>query len=313
VRRFLTIATFIGAAALVAVPQAVAAAGGPTVAVLDFSTKGLTSNWYGAWEPGVALSDLLTDQIVNLGKFNVLDRKNLDATLNEHHLGASGEVDQTTAITAGRLIGARYLISGNILQLAQTGRSGGGGGSLLPGVLGGIAGSVRTDRTTLKVAVRVVDAKTGQIVQSFTDEISQSATSLSGGGFSGYTGGGYSNQQFISSSMGHLVNDEAGRIAAKLDPDKFSSAPAGPILAGHVLQAEGTDIILNIGSAKGVQVGMFFDVLRVKQVKDPDSGRMLTINQHVGTIQVTSVSADTSEAKLMSGKALARDTVQSQQ
>jgi len=311
VRHLLIFATLIAAIAFLQ-PQRVVAANAPTVAILDFSTKGLTSNWWGQFEPGVALSDLLTDQIVNTGKFNVLDRKALDSTLSEHHLGASGEVDATTAITAGRLVGARYLISGNIMQLAQTGKSGGGGLSFIPYV-GALAGAVGTSRTTLKVAVRVVDARTGRIVLSFTDEVTAKATSFAGFGASADVGGGYGNSQFLSSSMGHLINDEAARIAAKIDPDKFSAAPSGPIISGHVLDVDADNIIINIGSAKGVEVGMYFDVVRVRQIKDPDSGQTLTVNQHVGTIQVTSVSTDTAEAKLVSGKGpAARDTVHSQ-
>jgi curli biogenesis system outer membrane secretion channel CsgG len=281
-------------------PHAVAAAG-PKVAVLDFGTAGLTSNNYGNFQPGVALSDLLTDQIVNGGKFDVMDRAHLDSTLQEHKLSASGEVDPTTAISAGRLIGARYLISGNVIQLSQTGSSGAGAGGLIGGTVGGILGGVKTNRVTIKVAVKVVDAVTGRIVQSFSDEKTESATSISGAGFSGYTAGGYSNSQFVSSSMGHLINDEAILIAQHLDPSKFTGGPAPPSLTGRVIDVDGTNIILNIGASKGVTVGTFFDVVKVKQIKDPDSGRMLTANETIGKIQIVSVSADTSVAHVITG------------
>jgi curli biogenesis system outer membrane secretion channel CsgG len=305
------------AAALLAVsvfgtPQAAFAATGPKVAVLDFSTVGLTSNWWGNFQPGVALSDLLTDQIVNGGKFDVLDRKHLDSTLAEHKLSASGEVDPTTAIAAGRLVGARFLISGNVIQLDHVGRSGAGVGSLLGGVAGGIAGGVRSDKVTLKVAVRVVDAVTGRIVQSFSDEKTQSATSISGAGFSNYTAGGYSNATFINSSMGHLINDEAILIAQHLDPDKFVGGPAPPSLSGRVIDVDGANVVLNIGSAKGVTVGTFFDVVKVKQIKDPDSGKMLTARTTVGKIQIMTVSTDTAVGRVVSGKITAGESVTSE-
>src|ERR1700681_1765132 len=289
------------AAALLAVsvfgaPQAALAANGPRVAVLDFSTVGLTSNWWGNFQPGVALSDLLTDQIVNSGKFDVLDRKNIDTTLAEHKLSASGEVDPTTAIAAGRLVGARFLISGNVLQLDHVGRSGAAVGSLIGGIAGGLAGGGRSDNVTLKVAVRVVDAVSGRIVQSFSDEKTQSATSISGAGFSNYTAGGYSNSTFVNSSMGHLINDEAILIAQHLDPDKFV----------------GGTVILNIGSGKGVTVGTFFDVVKVKQIKDPDSGKMLTARTTVGKIQIMSVSADTAVGRIVAGKIIVGESATSE-
>ncbi len=288
------------AASVFGAPQSGNAAG-PRVAVLDFGTAGLTSNNYGNFQPGVALSDLLTDQIVNGGKFDVMDRKSLDSTLQEHKLNASGEVDPTTAISAGRLIGARYLISGNVIQLSQTGASGAGAGGLIGGVAGGILGGVHTNRVTIKVAVKVVDAQTGRIVQSFSDEKTESATSISGAGFSGYTAGGYSNSQFVSSSMGHLINDEAILIAQHLDPSRFISGPAAPSLTGRVIDVDGANIIINIGSSKGVQVGAFFDIVKVKQIKDPDSGRMLTANETVGKIQIMSVSGDTAVGRVVAG------------
>ncbi len=300
----LSLAAAFGAAAVFAGPSPAQAAG-PKVAVLNFSTQGLTSNWWGNFEPGVALSDLVTDQLVNTNKFDVLDRKNLDSTLQEHKLSASGEIDPTTAISAGRLVGARYLISGNILQLAHTGSSGAGAGGLIGGVAGGILGGVRSDRVTLKVAVRVVDAVSGRIVQSYSAEKTESATSISGAGFSGYTAGGYSNSSFISSSMGHLINDEAIDIVQHLDPARFTSGPAPPTLTGRVIDVDGGNVILNIGSNKGVQVGAFFNVVKVKQIKDPDSGRMLTANETIGKIQIMSVSGDTCVGRIVSGKIVA--------
>lgn len=108
------------------------AAARPPVAVLNFSTAGLTSDWYGSFQPGVALSDLLTDRMVNGGRFNVLDRTHLSSTLGEHQLAASGEVDPQSAISAGKMTGARCLVTGNILQLEQTGASGASAGSYLP-------------------------------------------------------------------------------------------------------------------------------------------------------------------------------------
>ncbi len=285
-------------------PQAASAAN-PKVAVLDFGTTGLTSNKWGTFEPGVALSDLLTDQVVNSGKFDVVDRKNLDSTLQEHKLSASGEVDPTTAISAGRLVGARFLISGNVLQLDQTGQSGAAAGGLIGGVAGGIIGGVKTNRVTIKVAVKVVDAQTGRIVQSFSDEKTESATSWGTGGFSGYTAGAYSNSQFVNSSMGHLINDEAILIAQHLDPSKFAVGPAAPSLTGRVIDVDGANIIINLGASRGAAVGAFFNVVKVKQIKDPDSGRMLTVSEPVGKIQIISVTSDTAVARVVSGHIIA--------
>lgn len=316
-RSALIVAAVLALSAMAA-PLQTRAASGPSVAVLDFDMRGLTSQggspngWWGDWQPGVALADLVTTNIVNTGKFDVLERQHIDHTLNEHHFDASGEVDPATAISAGRLVGAHFLIQGNVLQFEQTGTSGGGAGGLIPGPIGAVVGGVRQDRVTLKVAVRVVDAQTGRIVQSFTDEQTDRATSIGGGAFVGLAGGGYQNSNFINSAMGHLVNDEAIKIAGELDPTKFSSGPAAPTVSGHVLGIDGVNYLLNVGTAKGVAVGAYFNVLKVKHIKDPDSGKMITISETVGTVEVMSVSTDSSVARRVSGTPSTGDSIQSQ-
>lgn len=286
------------------VSSATTTAAGPTIAVLNFDTSGLTSNWWGAFQPGVAISDLVTDQIVNAGKFNVVDRAHLTQIMQEHQLSTSGEVSPATAIQSGRLLGARYLIVGNVLQFDRTGQSGATGGVInLPF---GVGGHVSNERVTVQVAVRVIDATTGQILQSFKDEQSKSSTSWGAGGLGGFTGGlaggSYSNSQFTSSTMGQLINTVAADIAAKLDPSKFGTAKAtGPAVTGKIIAVDGGSYIVNIGSAQGVTVGQYLDVLRVRQIKDPDSGKLLTSRVPLGKIQITSVEAQTSVGTALPG------------
>ncbi|HXO16688.1 MAG TPA: CsgG/HfaB family protein [Candidatus Dormibacteraeota bacterium] len=284
----------------------------PSVAVLNFSTQGLTSDWYGSFQPGVALSDLLTDRMVNDGRFNVLDRTHLSSTLGEHQLAASGEVDPQTAVTAGRMIGARYLVTGNILQLDQTGASGANVGSYLPGPFGAAAGGVSTHRVTIKVAVRVIDAKTGQIVQSFSDEATRSGTSWSAGGFSGYAAGSYSNSTFVNSDMGHLIDDEANKIASTLDPSRFNSGPVAPQLTGHIAAIDGSHVIIDIGANVGVQAGQTFDIVKQKSLVDPTTHQVLHVNENIGRLQIDSVSSNASVGHVVSGKAAVRVMVTSQ-
>ncbi|HZY96954.1 MAG TPA: CsgG/HfaB family protein [Candidatus Cybelea sp.] len=282
-----------------------------SVAVLDFSTAGLTSNWWGAVQPGVALSDLLTDKMVNGGHFNVLDRTHLSSTLGEHQLAASGEVDPQTAISAGRMTGARYLITGNILQLDQTGASTANAGSFLPWPASAAAGSVNTHRVTIKVAVRVIDARTGQIVQSFSDEETRSGTSWGAGGFGGGAWGSYSNEQFVNSDMGHLIDDEAGKISATIDPSRFNSGPMAPVLTGHIAAIQGGSVIINIGANVGVQVGQQFDIVKASSLIDPTTHQVLHVNQTIGRLQIDSVSSNAAVGHVISGKAAVRVTVTS--
>jgi hypothetical protein len=113
--------------------------------------------------------------------------------------------------------------------------------------------------------------------------------------------------------MGHLINDEAGIIVKHIDPSKFqAAAPAAAAIHGRILSVDGDDIILNIGTNRGVQVGQYFDVLSVKELKDPDSGRIITSEMTKGTIQIITVSSDSSVGKRVSGSVKALETVKSQ-
>jgi curli biogenesis system outer membrane secretion channel CsgG len=283
----------------------------PSIAVLDFSTRGLTANWWGQFEPGVAISDLVTDQLVNGHKFNVVERKKLDAVMDEHKLSSDGEVSPATMIQSGRLTGARYLVTGNVLQFDRTGQSGGAAGSFIGGFAGAVIGGVKRERVTLKVQVRIVDTTTGQIVQSFAGEKTQAGTSWGAGGYAGLGAGGYGNENFTNSTMGHLINDEAIEISGKLDPSQFSSAAAPAGISGRVIANDSGGIILNIGTAKGVQSGMFFDVVRLRQIKDPDSGKMLSVSASTGKVQVTQVNPDSAVATRVAGVVTVGERVQS--
>jgi curli biogenesis system outer membrane secretion channel CsgG len=256
----------------------------PTVAVLDFDTSALTSNAYGTFEPGIAVPDLLADRLVNGGRFDVLDRAYVDETLERHHARGRGIVDPGSAVATGRMLGARYLVTGTIAELDADG--------------GGDAAS--NDRLTLAVAIRVVDTTTGRVVQSFSDEKTERAKAVADDAFADYTAGDYGFARFVDSPLGRLIDDEAAALAANLNPSKFKPAPARPLLDGHAIEVDGKSVIVDVGAARGAVVGAVFDVVRT------DSG------ETIGKLEILSVAPGTSVGRLLSGTAASGDAVQSE-
>jgi len=63
---------------------------------------------------GQVVSDLLTSKLFESGKFEVVDRANMDRIMREHSLNLSGTVDDKTAAQLGKLVGAAVLVFGNI-------------------------------------------------------------------------------------------------------------------------------------------------------------------------------------------------------
>lgn len=302
-QRFRTVAGILLALSAFALPL-VSSANEPRIAVVDFGMHGLTSDWWGAFQPGVALSDLLTDKLTNKGGFTVVDRQNLDSVIQEHRLSQSGMVSPATAVQAGRFIGARYVVVGNILQFDRTGGSSASAGGFLGHFSGIAGGTLNSERVTLRAQARVIDVQTGQIVQSITKELTKKNSQFSVGASNWTHGGSYSNGDFTSSTMGHLIEDEAEQISAEIDPSHFHAigSPAGS-MRGVIIGIDQQDIILNIGSRNGVNVGDYFNVMKTRSFHDPSTGRTLTSNSPVATLQITSVNGETAVGRVTSGAA----------
>lgn len=108
----------------------------PTVAITDLDNHTGNADYDDAG-PGVAA--LLVSRLTQTDSVTVVERTKLAAILDEQELSASGLVDPTTAIRAGKLIGAQYLVTGDLFSVR------------LPSV---------------SVAVRVIDTTTGEVVLS---------------------------------------------------------------------------------------------------------------------------------------------------
>jgi curli biogenesis system outer membrane secretion channel CsgG len=119
----------------------------------------------GSREIGNGMSDMLADSLFNSGRFIVLERENIKEVIEEQDFGASGRVKKETAAPIGEIEGAQLLIRGSITQFEPNCR----GGSLL---------LVGAKQACVAINLRIVDAKTGRVVNATTVE----GTSTSAGG-----------------------------------------------------------------------------------------------------------------------------------
>jgi curli biogenesis system outer membrane secretion channel CsgG len=275
----------------------------PRVAIYGFSSEGVTPWWgsMGGFNPGDAISDLMTDQLVNAGGYDVIDRTHIQQVLAEQNLSKAGDVAPSTEAQLGRMLGANYLIFGRIIQFDKTGGQSGGLGGIGGGLLGGLG--VNSSKITLNVNVRIVEANTGRIVETVDDIQNKSGTSFSVGGAGGGGGAAYSSSDFTNSTVGQLINTVSADLVKKMDPTKLVAVAPGPTINGKILEVDGTSVVINAGTAKGVSVGTYFTIYETKEFKDPDSGKILTSHTKHGTIQITSVDTDTATGKLVDGAA----------
>lgn len=117
---------------------------------------------------GWGMTDMLVSALFRTNKFIVLERENLDVVLQEQKLSATGVVGEKTAIPAGMLEGASFLVMGAITEFEPDAR-----GIKTP------VGGVKQSHVALDM--RIVDSTTGRIVSSVKVEGAATDTALNAG------------------------------------------------------------------------------------------------------------------------------------
>jgi len=83
------------------------------IAVLDFQLHG--DRWETA-DMGKIVAEWLITALVKEGRFDVIERRLLEKVLSEQKLSVSGVVDEASASSIGRVLGAKVIISGSVMK-----------------------------------------------------------------------------------------------------------------------------------------------------------------------------------------------------
>ncbi len=255
------------------------------------------SNWHGQWDLGDAWGAVLTDSLMQTGKFIVLGEKDMRAeSLDEQEFAASGRAaGGGKTVATGQMTTAQLLIKGDITHFADS-TEGGGGGIGIGGFRIGAGGSVAEINTVLYV----VDSTTNQVLASKKcyGKVSETGLSLglSKGGFSGDIGG------FRKTNAGKAVEQAVDEGVAFI----ISKMPEIP-WTGDILMVKGDRVYINRGSREGVSPGQTFNVGKVEVLRDPKTGEVLdqTIEK-AGTIEVLTVKEKLSICKVKQGGAISK-------
>lgn len=111
----------------------------------------------GSAQVGRGMSDMLADALFSSNRFIVLERENIKEVLSEQDFGASGRVKKETAAPIGEIEGAELLIRGSVTEFELNCK----GGSLL---------IISAKQACVTINLRIVDAKTGRVVNATTVE-----------------------------------------------------------------------------------------------------------------------------------------------
>jgi curli biogenesis system outer membrane secretion channel CsgG len=156
----------------------------PRIAVLEFKNKADNQWWYHGG--ATAAQDVFVTELVKSGKFRVVEREQLEALMKEKGLALSGDVDPSTAVRIGKLLGVNYLLTGAVTEYGNTHVEGGGGGVF--------AGK---KKFVAALNARLIDTSTGEI--AWADEANQEETSVKVSVF-GY-GGGVDDERMFDKVM----------------------------------------------------------------------------------------------------------------
>jgi curli biogenesis system outer membrane secretion channel CsgG len=170
------------------------------IVVMDFETRVPGHDW----RVGQGASDMLITALVKTKKYKVYERDRLNAIMKEQKLQMSGAVDMSTAVQIGKLVGAKYIVTGAVTEfgVAKTGAQGGG------------YFSVGKHHYRATVDLRAVNVQTGEIVFADTGSGALRSRAVSVLGF----GGGESyDEKKATESMRMAIDDVMSRIYIELN------------------------------------------------------------------------------------------------
>ena len=255
-----------------------------TIMVNKFENK---ANWTGRWNLGDAWGTILTDQLVQSGKFIVLGEADMrGAAMAEQDLAQTGRVaGGKKAPKTGRMSPAQLLVKGAITHVQET-KGAGGGFGLSKGPLSGLRIGADTGGAEINVTVYVVDSTTGQVKgsKSVIGKSGKKGLKLGYGGskLGGLTGdlGGFEKDN-IGLATTDAINQAMEYIVSQLDSIPWE---------GSVALAKEDKLIINRGTREGVSVGMKFDIGDVEEIVDEDTGEVIDSDmKKLGTVTVVEV------------------------
>jgi len=260
------------------------------VAVLNFENNSSWSNWGDGL--GNAAADELVTQLVNSGKFSVIERRQLDAIIAEQNLGQSGRVNSATAAQLGQILGVQAVLMGSITQFSIGRKSGG---------IGPLSASYSEAESVLDV--RVINTTTAEILSV-----------AEGNGKKRFGGVAYRNvnfeqnfdaglaQEALRPAVEQVVNELVDRVE-----DLAALAPVAAV--ANIVGEGGGSVYIDRGENFGVEVGQRFDVLRVvDEIRDAAGNVLDRVTEKVGVIEVTRVLSQSSICTIVEGKAKEGDT-----
>ena len=216
---------------------------------------------------GTGLAEMLTTALINSGRFIILERKALADIQAEQALQAGGSVDPTSAVGAGKLLGAQALIRGAVTEYSYKRSSTGGSASFLKGI--GIAAT--TSEASIALDIRLYDVATGVVMDSVRAEgrAKSSATAIEVTKTDFSVAGSSFKQSPLGAATRQAIEKAVAAVCMRMDVIPWE----GRIAEVEENPAGGAPTLyLNAGAQVGMKDGYKLEIFRPgKAITDPET------------------------------------------
>jgi curli biogenesis system outer membrane secretion channel CsgG len=241
--------------------------------------------------PVQGLDAMMTDILLQTGRFDVVERESLDAILQEQDLADTGRVSAPSAAKKGKVLGAqlgvKLVVNAYEPNISGGKRGLGGIGRMIGGRAGLIAGKVKWEKAESRVGITVqlIDMETAQIIDSSQVDVRLKMRKFGiggvGWGTSAALGGFLSNysQTPIGQAMIAAVNVGVYDIIKGV-----GSQPAEGVVAdvsdGKVMVTMGEGQVFSGDIIRAVGLG--------KEIYHPETGVLLSREEEeLGRLRIT--------------------------
>lgn len=268
------------------------------LAVMDFDYSSISNPSYlnlieGA---GRGVSDVVVTELVETGKYRVIERSRLNTVLQEQNLGASGRMDASTAAEIGRLLGVELVMLGSITQFDLQDRNTGFG-------MFGFGFGNQTKKALVTINSRLVNTTTGEILM--TAEGKAEVAQVDGQVRVRGVGVGTSTNN-DATLLTVATQDAVKQIITKMEEKQgelSTIAKVLPTTSGLIADVSGNTVVINKGNQHGYGKGLKLSIERVsREIKDPATGKVIRrVTSQLGIVELTEVDGTSSVGKVVKG------------
>ncbi|MCD6473198.1 hypothetical protein J7K55_08880 [Candidatus Aerophobetes bacterium] len=263
------------------------------IAVMAFKLHNIHQWWTGDYDVGGGIADMLITDLVNTGKFSVVERDRLDEILQEQHLGVEGITSAATAAKVGKVLGVQLFVFGSVTEFNMEKKI-----YTLP-----IVGKVVDAKARCALNARLVNVETSEIMAVMEGSGRKSQTGVKFGAMWGDLEGlTFDSSEFRAHQLGQAVEKAIEQLVAQIEeksaglkpvfvpevavPGAPASGVVTPVTPGVALQNEGlvayvknknvTIVTINMGTNRGVAPGNVFELYKITdEIKDPATGKVI--------------------------------------